>query len=164
MSIFGLAAVAIVVFYLFSSVAILREYERGVIFRLGRSDAEEAADLVLHHDPYQVKHEVRDKLLRRRTHPVYLSLAEQREEWVGAITRLPPQRFFLRWGTGGVPLLTAPPLPDPVVDEAVLATVEERFLTTHFWPGAVVEAQLRDLRPPASPIRHTTRRGRVAGE
>jgi regulator of protease activity HflC (stomatin/prohibitin superfamily) len=37
MSIFGIAAILIVAFYLFSSVIILREYERGVIFRLGRA-------------------------------------------------------------------------------------------------------------------------------
>ena len=37
MSIFGIAAIVIVGFYLFSSVIILREYERGVIFRLGRA-------------------------------------------------------------------------------------------------------------------------------
>src|ERR1700752_1230928 len=32
----GIVIVAIVVIYLFSSIKILREYERGVIFRLGR--------------------------------------------------------------------------------------------------------------------------------
>ncbi len=37
MNIFVAAAVLIVAFYLFSSVIILREYERGVIFRLGRA-------------------------------------------------------------------------------------------------------------------------------
>ena len=37
MGIVPLIAIAIVVFYLVSSVAILREYERGVIFRLGRA-------------------------------------------------------------------------------------------------------------------------------
>jgi len=136
----------------------------GVIFRLGRADAEEAADLLMRHDPYQIKHEVRDKLLRRRTHPVYMPLAEQREAWVGAITRLPAQHFFLRRGTGSVPLLTAPPLPDPIVDAATLAAVEARFLTTYFWPGSVVEAQLRDLRPATSPAPRTARRGRVGGE
>ena len=37
MSLFGAAALLIVAFYLISSVIILREYERGVIFRLGRA-------------------------------------------------------------------------------------------------------------------------------
>jgi regulator of protease activity HflC (stomatin/prohibitin superfamily) len=37
MNILIAAAVLIVAFYLFSSVIILREYERGVIFRLGRA-------------------------------------------------------------------------------------------------------------------------------
>jgi len=132
----------------------------GVIFRLGRTDAEDAASLLLRHDPYQVKHEVRDKLLRRRTHPVYMPLPEQREAWTGAITQLPSQRFFLRRGTGTVPLLTAPPLPDPIVNAAETARVEEHFLTTHFWPGAVIEAQLRDLRPTPT-VGGTKRRGPV---
>ena len=118
----------------------------------------------MRHDPYQIKHEVRDKLLRRRTHPVYMPLTEQREAWVGAITRLPAQRFFLRRGTGGVPLLTAPPLPDPTVDPATLAAVAERFLTTWFWPGVVVDAQLRALHPATARAPHTVRRGRVPEE
>ena len=33
---FGLIAVAIVLLYILSSIKILAEYERGVIFRLGR--------------------------------------------------------------------------------------------------------------------------------
>jgi regulator of protease activity HflC (stomatin/prohibitin superfamily) len=37
MGIFGLAIVAIVVFYLFSCINILREYERAVVFRLGHA-------------------------------------------------------------------------------------------------------------------------------
>ncbi len=37
MGVFGLAAIAIVVFYFFTSVIILREYERAVIFRLGKA-------------------------------------------------------------------------------------------------------------------------------
>jgi regulator of protease activity HflC (stomatin/prohibitin superfamily) len=37
MGIFSLAAIAIVVFYFFTSVIILREYERAVIFRLGKA-------------------------------------------------------------------------------------------------------------------------------
>ena len=36
MSIFGLAVVFIIVLYLINSIKILSEYERGVIFRLGR--------------------------------------------------------------------------------------------------------------------------------
>jgi len=60
-----------------------------------------------------------------------------------------------------VPLLTAPPLPDPVVDPVTLAAVEEKFLTTYFWPGAVVEAQLRAVRP-VTGVR-TRRRGKVTG-
>jgi len=135
----------------------------GVIFRLGRSDAEETAGLLLRHDPWQIKHEVRDKLLRRRMHPVYVPLPEQREAWIGAITRLPSQHFFLHRGTGSAPLLTAPPLPDPTIDTAEMARVEERFLTIHFWPGAVVEAQLRALRPVPVTNGRTRRRGRVTG-
>jgi len=133
----------------------------GVLFRVGRGDAEDAAGLLLTHDPWQIKHEVRDKALRRRMHPVYVPLLEQREAWVGAITALPAQHFYLRRGNGTVPLLTAPPLPDATVDPAVVRAVEERFLTTWFWPGAVVEAQLRALRPAMPPLLRTTRRGRV---
>ena len=36
MSIFGLAVVAIIALYLINSIKILSEYERGVIFSLGR--------------------------------------------------------------------------------------------------------------------------------
>ena len=36
MSIFGLAVVFIIALYLINSIKILSEYERGVIFRLGR--------------------------------------------------------------------------------------------------------------------------------
>ncbi len=133
----------------------------GVLFRVGRGDAEEAAAMLLRHDPWQIKHEVRDMALRRRMHPVYVPLSEQREAWVGAITALPARCFYLHRGTGTAPLLTAPPLPDPVVNPALLAAVEERFLTTWFWPGAVVEAQLRALRPATPPTLRTTRRGKV---
>jgi len=132
-----------------------------VLFRVGREDAEEGAGLLLRGDPYQIKHEVRDKVARRRMHPVYVPLTEQREAWVGAIMRLPERRFFLRQGGDTVPLLTAPPLPDPVVDPVTLAAVEEKFLTTYFWPGAVVEAQLRAVRP-VTGVR-TRRRGKVTG-
>ncbi len=60
------------------------------IFRLGRADAEPVAPTLDRPDPYTVKHEVRDKALRKRMHPLYRGLAEQREGWVGAIQRLPP--------------------------------------------------------------------------
>jgi regulator of protease activity HflC (stomatin/prohibitin superfamily) len=37
MGMFGLIVIAILLFYVFTSISILREYERGVIFRLGRA-------------------------------------------------------------------------------------------------------------------------------
>ena len=121
-----------------------------LVFRLGRADAEEAAGLLMRHDPYQVKHEVRDKTLRRRMHPVYTCRCANSERRGRRRSR--GSRHGASFCTGAraaVPLLTAPPLPDPVGDAAAMARVEAHFLTTHFWPGAVVEAQLRGLRPAA---------------
>jgi hypothetical protein len=138
-----------------------------VVFRLGRADAEEAARRIGMIDPTIVKHRGDG----RAAHPLYAPLPEQWEAWTAAIQhlkprqlfvrRLPPQQWLARQFHTPVARLRTPDLPDPTLDPAVRATVEDRYLRDCFEVQPVVEAALARLRPADRPM-PTRRRGRMA--
>ncbi len=140
-----------------------------VVFRLGRQDAEEAARMIGTANPNQVKHEG----AAHAAHPLYVPLPEQWEEWTRAIQHLRPRQLFVRRLPPTHPLrrrfqarvarLRTPDLPDPQVDPARLAAVEDRYLREWFEVQPVIEAALAQMRPAARPMT-TRRRGKIAPE
>jgi hypothetical protein len=137
-----------------------------IVFRLGRADAEAAARSIGGTDPLRVKHAGNE----RAAHPLYTPLLEQWEGWTAAIQRLKPRQMFVRslppagWLARRchVPVakLRTPDLPDPAVDPAALAAVEQRYLADQFEVRPVIEAAIASLRPVATPP--SRRRGRVS--
>ena len=124
-----------------------------IIFRLGRADAEEAARWIGATDATAIKHAGDD----RAAHPLYAPLPEQWEEWTRAIQRLRPRQMFVRRLPPTHPLarrfqarvawLRTPDLPDPQVDPARLAAVEDWYLREWFEVRPVVEAAIAAMRP-----------------
>ncbi|MHB8644650.1 MAG: type IV secretory system conjugative DNA transfer family protein [Thermomicrobiales bacterium] len=140
-----------------------------VVFRLGRQDAEEAAYRIGAADPLLVKHWGDE----HAAHPLYVPLPEQWEEWTRAIQHLRPRQMFVRRLPPKHPIrrrlqarvarLRTPDLPDPTVNPARLAAVEDWYLTNCFEVQPVIEAALTNLRPAARPMT-TRRRGKIAPE
>jgi Type IV secretion-system coupling protein DNA-binding domain len=137
-----------------------------IVFRLGREDAEDAAPWIGAADPREIKHAGSG----RAAHPLYAPLPEQWEAWTAAIQRLKSRQFFVRRlppkgalarrFQARVAKLRTPDLPDPMVDPAALAAVENRYLRECFEVQPVVAAELAGLRPDPRPMT-TRRRGKV---
>src|SRR5687768_14289558 len=66
------------------------------ILKAGRMDAEYSARILGSVDPMTVKHVVDDQNAEERTHPTYLSLAEQWEKQVQALQRLRTGQAIVR--------------------------------------------------------------------
>ncbi len=133
-----------------------------VIFNLDHDDAVIAAPIVGRFEPLAIKHEVTDEAAQERSHPVFESLPEQWQRWAQAIQDLrtgdvhPPGEAFIRIRNRGTTKVTAPWVPDPVVDPGKLAEVRQHYLATCFRSKA-------ELAPAASFVRpqdatHTGRR------
>ncbi|MDQ2786760.1 MAG: hypothetical protein M3Y58_17360 [Chloroflexota bacterium] len=138
-----------------------------IVFRLGRADAEAAARSIGMANPTLIKHQGSDQA----AHPLYAPLPEQWEGWTAAIQRLkprqlfvrrlPPQQWLARQFQAPVAKLRTPDLPDPMVDAATLAAVEEWYFRACFEVRPVIEAALANRRPTPPPMK-TRRRGKVA--
>lgn len=120
-----------------------------VVFRLERHDAEHYAGILGSVNPYAVKYEVADSRVRDSRAPVFLSLNEQWEQQVQRIMHLPRQHALIKLPSGEVVAVRTPSFPDPVVDEAELAAIEQRYLDRYFQPPA--EADPDPSPPPPSP-------------
>src|SRR3712207_2044394 len=81
------------------------------ILKSGRMDAEYSARIMGSVDPMEVKHLVEDDKAEERTHPSYLSLAEQWEYHVQQIQRLRVGEAFIRLMDDTVHKLRTPQLP-----------------------------------------------------
>ena len=125
-----------------------------ITFRTGREDAEHQAKVVGTVDPLTVKHEVEEG--QERSHPTFYSLGEQWEGWTQRVTGLRKRSAFVCHPSGKATKVQAPPMPDPGVDPARLAAVEERYLGSCFSPpSAAVPAPVfeRERAPFAARVR-----------
>ena len=127
-----------------------------VIFRLGRSDAEQAVALIGRIDPHAVKHELRPGA------PTYYSAAEQRQLWAQAIADLPPRHAVIRLPDGKVVQIRTIAVPDPPVNEARFRAVAERYLARDFRPRAMVEKEATTTGQVSAP--HATTRLRLIND
>lgn len=117
-----------------------------LFFRLGRADAEVAAASLGGVSPHAVKHEVFDRQARRRTHPTFLTLAEQWEGISQELTGLPARHAVVRQASGGVQRITAPDFPDIAADAGRLAAVRDEYLRRYFTPQRDIERRLAEYR------------------
>jgi hypothetical protein len=113
----------------------LQNVEVDITFRTGREDAERQAKVVGSVDPDAIKHEVKEG--QERSHPAFYSLPEQWEGWTQQVTGLKKRFAFVKHPSGQTVKIQSLPLPDPVVDPARLAAIEEQYLATCFRPVAM---------------------------
>lgn len=135
-----------------------------VTFGLDREDSEYSAKKVGRVNPELVKHEVADPLAVERTHPVFVSSAEQWESWIQDIRDLPlaeaivavRKRQRRHWSTAWLrPLRRVQPkvahiqtsaVARPQVDGARLAEIQRYYLERYFVPQAEAQAELERTR------------------
>jgi hypothetical protein len=103
-----------------------------MILKAGRFDAEYSARILGSVDPMEVKHLVEDEHAEERTHPAYVSLAEQWERHVQAIQRLRVGEAFIKLPDDSVHKVSTRTLPPiPVLVEEV-QKVRETYLQRYF--------------------------------
>jgi hypothetical protein len=135
-----------------------------VTFGLDREDSEYSAKKVGRVNPELVKHEVADPQAVERTHPVFVSSAEQWESWIQGIRDLPlseaivavRKRHRRHWSTAWLgPLHRTRPtvahiqttaIQRPQVDGAVLTEIQRYYLERYFVPKHVAQAELERTR------------------
>jgi hypothetical protein len=132
-----------------------------MILKSGRMDAEYSARILGSVDPMEVKHTVEDEHAEERTHPAYLSLAEQWEKQVQAIQRLRVGEAFVRLADDSVYKLRTRTLPPARVSAARLAHIRRVYLEHYFAPMPTAEVAPAIPATPAPPI-ITRTPGRVA--
>jgi hypothetical protein len=120
----------------------LQNVEVDITFRTGREDAEHQAKVVGEVDPKAVKHEVEEG--QERSHPAFYSLSEQWEGWTQQVVGLKKRFAFVKHPSGQTVKIESLPLPDPVVDAAGLAAIEDHYLRACF--------RLAPLRRPADAV------------
>jgi len=120
-------------------------------FRMGRSDAEWAAQRFGRFHEGEIKHLVLDPDAIERTHPVYTSLAEQGERWVKAIEDLGQGEAFVRLGRETTKIRTRilPPLRTSRADLEVIA---DAYARRHMTPATEVRSSVDQEMAPASPV------------
>jgi hypothetical protein len=122
-----------------------------MILKSGRMDAEYSAKILGSVDPMAVKHTVEDEHAEERTHPAYLSLAEQWERQVQAIQRLRVGEAFVRLADDSVYKLRTRTLP-PARVTARLAQVRRTYLERYFEPMPTAGSAPAVPVAPAPPI------------
>jgi hypothetical protein len=105
-----------------------------MILKSGRMDAEYSARVLGSVDPMEVKHLVADERAEERTHPAYVSLAEQWERQVQAIQTLGIGEAFIRLPDDSVHKVRTRTLPPVVVPRETLQRVRETYLQRYFAP------------------------------
>jgi hypothetical protein len=95
-----------------------------IAFRLGHDDAKWAATRIAKPDPYAIKHLVDDKTQIDRTHPVYLSLAEQTQAWAQILETLEPRHAVASLANKTVEIKTLAMPPAKCGRQQLLAVIE----------------------------------------
>jgi Type IV secretion-system coupling protein DNA-binding domain len=101
-----------------------------MILKSGRMDAEYSARVLGSVDPMEVKHLVEDENAEERSHPAYMSLAEQWEKQVQAIQRLRVGEAFVRLADDSVHRVRTRTLPR--IGEQTLDHIRQRYLESYF--------------------------------
>jgi Type IV secretion-system coupling protein DNA-binding domain len=105
-----------------------------MIMKSGRMDAEYSARVLGSVDPMEVKHLVEDVNAEERSHPAYMSLAEQWEKQVQAIQRLRVGEAFVRLADDSVHKVRTRTLPR--IGEQTLHHIRRQYLESYFtYPG-----------------------------
>jgi hypothetical protein len=106
-----------------------------MILKSGRMDAEYSARVLGSVDPMEVKHLVEDVKAEERSHPAYMSLAEQWEKQVQAIQQLRVGEAFVRLADDSVHKVRTRTLPR--IGEQTLDHIRRRYLESYFtYPGS----------------------------
>jgi len=108
-----------------------------IAFNAGPEDAVTTARLFTLFDPYQVKHTVRDEQAEGRTHPVFLSAAEQQLVTATQLMQLERQQAFIRVGSQSRRFRTLT-VPEPAASWAQWQAVEAQYARSLGTPRAVV--------------------------
>jgi hypothetical protein len=101
-----------------------------MIMKSGRMDAEYSARVLGSVDPMEIKHLVEDDKAEERSHPAYMSLAEQWEKQVQAIQRLRVGEAFVRLADDSVHKVRTRTLPR--IGEQTLDHIRRRYLELYF--------------------------------
>ena len=130
-------------------------------FRMGRADAEWAGRRFGRFAEDEVKHEVADPLAQDRTHPIYVSLAEQAERWVKAIEDLDRGEDFVRLGPTTTRIRTRI-LPPARAGRAEVDAIPERYAAHLMTPASTVIPEVDGDARPAPSLPPLPRRTRAA--
>jgi hypothetical protein len=103
-----------------------------VILKAGRFDAEYSARILGSVDPMEVKHVVEDEHAEERTHPAYVSLAEQWERHVQAIQRLRVGEAFIKLPDDSVYKVNTRMLRPISVPAEAVQKVRQTYLQRYF--------------------------------
>jgi Type IV secretion-system coupling protein DNA-binding domain len=128
------------------------------ILKSGRMDAEFSARNFGTVNPMEVKHLVDDEKAEERTHPSYLSLAEQWEYYVQQIQHLRVGEAFFRLMDDSVHKLRTQQLPALKVASRQLRGVRQKYLDQYF-SSAQTSPLPRSVVSPGLPL---TRRPRIS--
>jgi hypothetical protein len=105
-----------------------------MILKSGRMDAEYSARVLGSVDPMEVKHLVEDVNAEERSHPAYMSLAEQWEKQVQAIQRLRVGEAFVRLQDDSVHKVRTRALPTVTASAIRMAEIRRRYIQRYFMP------------------------------
>jgi hypothetical protein len=112
------------------------------IFKTGPEDAGYSAPYVTTFDPIQIKHEIEDPEVAKRTHPTFSSSADQYLLSAQAIRDQKNREFFFRAPDDSVRQLRTVDFPDPRVDKEQLAEIERYYLNEYFLPKLQLEDEI----------------------
>ncbi len=111
-----------------------------IAFRLSHEDATTLAPWLFTPDPYRIKHQVADPYRAAMSHPMYMSLAEQRAEFEQQLQHLAPQEAIIRVGNQTTRIRTVT-VPDMPCSEEQFAAIADHYAHLLLAPRADIEAQ-----------------------
>lgn len=126
-----------------------------IAFRLSHEDAATLTPWLFTADPYRIKHQVADPYRAAMSHPVYMSLTEQRAEFEQQLQCLPPREAIVRRGTGSAEATRLRTVALPDLDRAgdeVLDTIVDHYAKALLIPREEIEAQ--GQQPQQGPQQH----------
>lgn len=114
-----------------------------IAFRLSHDDAEALTSWLFTPDPYRIKHQIADPYRAATSHPIFMSLAEQRAEFEQQLQQLPPREALVRVGEQQTTRIRTVKVPESRIGDDVLDAILDRYAQHVLTPRAEIEAQLR---------------------
>ncbi len=121
-----------------------------IAFKLNRDDAVWMAPRLHPFDEHKVKHQIEDKTLQDRSHPLFVSVQEQFEKTARDLERLGRGHCYVQLGSSVRRIFTTP-FPKPTISRDAFSQITERYAQRYLKP-LVQEAEDIAVTPDRAPI------------